>query len=112
MFSRKQKTARAQGGMAFVQPQPAPDPLSPFRFDSQAVFPYSHPYYQGYIAWYNLEQGGLVTVVTPFAQAERALRFRLTDLPFESWVQVQDGQRPVPLALYVDAAGPAGRWLK
>lgn len=114
MFSRKQKTGPPSAGLPFVQPQATPDPYDSFRYnpDNMLSFQCGHPHFQGYTTWYGLKEGGMVSLVTPFSAPE-ALKFRLSDLPYEKWVQLTDAQqRPLPLALFIDDAGPIGQWLK
>lgn len=100
-------------GQPFATPMSTNNPYNAFRYnaDSMLSFQCSHPNYQGYTTWYSLGEGGTVSVVTPYSSPD-ALKFRLSELPFEQWIQLSDHQkRPVPLALYVDVGGPMGKWL-
>jgi hypothetical protein len=114
MFRRK-----AQGSgepMPVVGPSApkANSAYEPFRYSAQSMlnFPSRHPFYEGYSTWYTLKEGGEVAVITPFIPPPESPRFRLADLPMETWVELSDAQgRRIPLALYVDASGVSGRWL-
>jgi hypothetical protein len=96
-----------------ARPTAEPNPYDPFRYnaDNMLSFQCNHPQYEGYTTWYSLKEGGTVAVVTPFHRPE-AIRFRLADLPFETWVALTDkSSRPIPLMLHVDSGGVLGRWL-
>lgn len=114
MFKSKKPQAPSNlESMPTVRAAGPPDQWAEFRYnpDNMLSFPNRHPSHAGYTTWYSLTEGGTVSLVTPFS-APQALQFRLSDLPFEQWVELADGGgRPIPLALFVDVGGVRGRWL-